>query len=47
MDKIKAVLLDLDGTIRRPTSGKFIEDPNDQEPIEGSIKTMQLYDQEG
>ena len=44
---MKALLLDLDGTIRRPTSGKFIEDPNDQEPIEESIKTMQLYDQEG
>ncbi|NCS59365.1 MAG: hypothetical protein GPJ16_22050 [Microcystis aeruginosa G11-04] len=33
---MKILLLDLDGTIRRPTSGKFIEDPNDQEPIEGA-----------
>ena len=47
MKKIKALLLDLDGTIRRPTSGKFIEDPNDQEPIEGAIKTMEIYHQEG
>jgi len=44
---MKALLLDLDGTIRRPTSGKFIEDPNDQEPIEGSIKTMKIYHREG
>jgi D-glycero-D-manno-heptose 1,7-bisphosphate phosphatase len=44
---MKALLLDLDGTIRRPTSGKFIEDPNDQEPIEGAIKAMEIYHQEG
>jgi D-glycero-D-manno-heptose 1,7-bisphosphate phosphatase len=47
MKKIKALLLDLDGTIRRPTSGKFIEDPNDQEPIEGATKTIEIYHQEG
>ena len=47
MKKIKALLLDLDGTIRRPTSGKFIEDPNDQEPIEEAIKSMKIYHQEG
>ena len=47
MKKIKALLLDLDGTIRRPTSGKFIEDPNDQEPIEGAIKAIKIYHQEG
>ena len=47
MKKIKALLLDLDGTIRRPTNGRFIEDPNDQEPIEGAIKTMEIYHQEG
>jgi len=46
-EKMKALLLDLDGTIRRPTSGKFIEYPNDQEPIEGAIKAMEIYHQEG
>jgi D-glycero-D-manno-heptose 1,7-bisphosphate phosphatase len=46
-EKMKALLLDLDGTIRRPTSGKFIKDPNDQEPIEGAIKAMEIYHQEG
>ncbi len=44
---MKILLLDLDGTIRRPTSGKFIEAPNDQEPIEGAIKTIEIYHQEG
>lgn len=47
MKKIKALLLDLDSTIRRPTSGKFIEDRNDQEPIEEAIKTIKIYHQEG
>ena len=47
MDKFKALLLDLDGTIRQSTSGKFIEDPSDQEPIEGAIKAMEIYHQEG
>ena len=47
MDKFKALLLDLDGTIRQSTNGKFIEDPNDQEPIEGAIKAMEIYYQEG
>lgn len=47
MDKSKALLLDLDGTIRQSTSGKFIEDPSDQEPIEGAIKAMEIYHQEG
>ena len=47
MDKFKALLLDLDGTIRQSTNGKFIKNPNDQEPIEGSIKAMEIYHQEG
>ena len=47
MDKFKALLLDLDGTIRQSTNGKFIKNPNDQEPIEGSIEAMEIYHQEG
>ena len=46
-EKMKALLLDLDGTIRQPTSGKFIEYPNDQEPIKGAIKAIEIYHQEG
>ena len=48
MDKFKALLLDLDGTIRRSKSkSEFIADPNDQKPIERAIETMEIYHQKG
>ncbi|MEG3440181.1 HAD-IIIA family hydrolase [Pannus brasiliensis CCIBt3594] len=44
----KILLLDLDGTIRRTKSGKtFINEPEDQEPIEGSIEALDRYHADG
>jgi len=44
---MKLLLLDLDGTIRRSTIGKFINDPNDQEPIEGAIESLEIAQKRG
>ena len=39
------LLIDLDGTIRRSKSGsKFINDPEDQEPIPGAIQSLEKFD---
>lgn len=45
---MKLLLLDLDGTIRRSKSNsEFITDPNDQEPIEGAIESLESAYQQG
>jgi D-glycero-D-manno-heptose 1,7-bisphosphate phosphatase len=42
------LLVDLDGTIRRSKSGKtFINDPEDQEPIEGATGAIDHFDRRG
>jgi D-glycero-D-manno-heptose 1,7-bisphosphate phosphatase len=44
---MKLLLLDLDGTIRRSTIGEFINDPSDQEPIEGAIESLEFAQKQG
>jgi D-glycero-D-manno-heptose 1,7-bisphosphate phosphatase len=44
----KILFCDLDGTLRRPKSGaKFINDPQDQEPMPGAINCLAHYHQHG
>ena len=45
---MKLLLLDLDGTIRRSRSkSEFITDPNDQDPIEGAIESLESAQKQG
>jgi D-glycero-D-manno-heptose 1,7-bisphosphate phosphatase len=44
---MQLLLLDLDGTIRRSTIGEFINDPSDQEPIEGAIESLKSAQKQG
>lgn len=44
----KILLVDCDGTIRQPKSGaKFINKPDDQEPIPGAVEAIDHYFQKG
>ncbi len=45
---MKILFCDLDGTLRRPKSGaKFINDPQDQEPMPGALSCLSHYHQHG
>lgn len=44
----KIIFLDLDGTLRETASGKtFINEPTDQQPIEGTQKALAYYQSKG
>ena len=45
---MKLLILDLDGTIRKPkSSNKFIDKPDDQEPIKGAKEAVRKYSANG
>jgi D-glycero-D-manno-heptose 1,7-bisphosphate phosphatase len=44
----KIIFFDLDGTLRQTKSGKtFINEPEDQQPIEGTQKALSYYQEKG
>jgi D-glycero-D-manno-heptose 1,7-bisphosphate phosphatase len=44
----KIIFFDLDGTLRQTKSGKtFINEPDDQQPIEGTQKALSYYQDKG
>ncbi len=44
----KIIFFDLDGTLRQTKSGKiFINEPEDQQPIEGTQKALAYYQEKG
>jgi D-glycero-D-manno-heptose 1,7-bisphosphate phosphatase len=44
----KIIFFDLDGTLRQTKSGKtFINEPEDQQPIEGTHKALSYYQEKG
>lgn len=44
----KIIFFDLDGTLRQTKSGKtFINEPDDQQPIEGTQKALAYYQEKG
>jgi D-glycero-D-manno-heptose 1,7-bisphosphate phosphatase len=44
----KIIFFDLDGTLRQTKSGKtFINEPEDQQPIEGTQKALTYYQEKG